>query len=483
MLILRARGIARALSLVVLGGCIAQQDLGDRPSESDAATPAQPGSRLEQPPTESGIAGLDVPAALSPICGCQPGSAVTGSAPQLTELAPQGGYLCAPDESFDVAAPPYCGEELTTCGDACVDTDSDPLHCGGCDDECAIPGRGMRACISGVCTTCGEGYTSCPGNAPWLATRCMDLATDLQHCGACGTPCDGACIGGLCQPIGQVELASGVQGDDLALDDDYVYFGSSITGGLSSGAIARVHRSGGPKDILVGSAVPNRIAVDGGFVYWSAQNAIYRVDREGGAAVLIATAALPWGLAVDDIFVYWAERGTSLSQPFANSAIRRVPKSGGPSEVLASLPEQLGRELVADDTHVYFTHLASVDPDVGFISRVPKWGGEVEFVSPAGASHIALDATHVYGIDGSVASGGLEARTKAPSMDSHSLAYLGQSQGHRVAVSDDFVYVDGHRVPKCGGRIAKFVNDVLRMKAADGDIYWTFDGALHKRKE
>lgn len=476
--------LAALLSMAVTGGCIAQQDLGDRPSSDDAPLdPNHPGVRLgfdADPPPVPGLEGPAQPVgAPSPTCGCLPGLEVAGSAPQLTDFSPQGGYLCAPDNGFVELEPPYCGEDLTTCGDTCANIQHDPRHCGGCDEVCPVPGRGVRACVAGLCTSCGDGYTQCPGHGPWFTPRCMDLGTDLQHCGACGIACDGACVGGVCQPLAQLQLASDVQAEDLALDDDYVYFGSSHEGG----AIARVHRAGGPRKILAEGASPIRIAVDDGFVYWSGQDAIYRVDRDGGETELVSTALLPWGLAVDDLFVYWAERGTSLTPPFSGSSIRRVAKSGGPSEVLADLPEQLGRELVVDETHVYFTHLASVDPDIGFVSRVLKWGGEVEFVSPAGAGHIALDATHVYGINGSLADTGLEAGTKAPSMVTSSLARLTESHAQRVAVSDEFVYFDGYRVPKCGGRIAQFVDGVLRMKAADGQLYWTFDGALYKRKE
>ncbi|MBI4701929.1 MAG: hypothetical protein HY744_12395 [Deltaproteobacteria bacterium] len=42
----------------------------------------------------------------------------------------------------------FCGGGLTKCSGKCVDTQSNPLHCGGCDKACG----GAAKCVSGVCT-------------------------------------------------------------------------------------------------------------------------------------------------------------------------------------------------------------------------------------------------------------------------------------------------------------------------------------------
>src|SRR5690606_40971938 len=56
-------------------------------------------------------------------------------------------------------------------------TDTDPAHCGACDDACATG----ESCMAGSCVgTCGGGLTSCDGT-------CTNTDIDPNNCGACGT--------------------------------------------------------------------------------------------------------------------------------------------------------------------------------------------------------------------------------------------------------------------------------------------------------
>lgn len=57
------------------------------------------------------------------------------------------------DASIPVDAAPFVCQ-MTECGDLCVDTATDPLHCGGCDMACASPGQ--------ICT--GSTPCECPAN-------------------------------------------------------------------------------------------------------------------------------------------------------------------------------------------------------------------------------------------------------------------------------------------------------------------------------
>jgi hypothetical protein len=80
----------------------------------------------------------------------------------------------------------YCAGGTTRCGDACVDTDVDPMNCGGCGVGCA-PGQ---VCSGAVCSTvCGAGRTPC--GAPPV---CVDLESDRMNCGSCGTTCGAGMI-------------------------------------------------------------------------------------------------------------------------------------------------------------------------------------------------------------------------------------------------------------------------------------------------
>jgi alpha-tubulin suppressor-like RCC1 family protein len=89
------------------------------------------------------------------------------------------------------------------CDGACVDTETDPAHCGACGRRCAVP-RATAACRSGACgiAACDPGYGHCNAD---LTDGCeTDLNTSLDHCGGCGDRClranaAPACIGGTCR--------------------------------------------------------------------------------------------------------------------------------------------------------------------------------------------------------------------------------------------------------------------------------------------
>jgi hypothetical protein len=83
-----------------------------------------------------------------------------------------------------------CRDGLVRCGGVCVDTRSDPNHCGECDKDCGDPGVcNASKCLEG----CGDGRTDCDG-------ACVVLGDDPLHCDACGSPCAGdqVCLAGAC---------------------------------------------------------------------------------------------------------------------------------------------------------------------------------------------------------------------------------------------------------------------------------------------
>ena len=94
-----------------------------------------------------------------------------------------------------------CAPGLTYCAEAgaCVDLLSDLNHCGACGSVCAselVP----VACRGGECVraNCPEGIEYCGA-----VDGCRDLCPDPAHCGACGNPCaSGICSGGVCTSSG-----------------------------------------------------------------------------------------------------------------------------------------------------------------------------------------------------------------------------------------------------------------------------------------
>lgn len=65
-----------------------------------------------------------------------------------------------------------------TCGASCVDTQSDPDHCGGCGMQC-----GAGAWCDQARCTCSQPQTWCPRGG------CADLTRDPANCGTCGNVC------------------------------------------------------------------------------------------------------------------------------------------------------------------------------------------------------------------------------------------------------------------------------------------------------
>ena len=106
-----------------------------------------------------------------------------------------------PARAIAAQAEPACEAGLTYCAEAaaCVDLQTDLNHCGACGAVCEsqlVP----VACRGGECVraNCPEGIEYCGA-----VDGCRDLATDPAHCGACQNPCaSGVCSGGACAPSG-----------------------------------------------------------------------------------------------------------------------------------------------------------------------------------------------------------------------------------------------------------------------------------------
>ena len=75
-------------------------------------------------------------------------------------------------------------------GNGCeVDTQTDPLHCGDCDTACDLA-HAIEGCSNATCTIamCEEGFANCDDK---VANGCeVNLATSLDHCGACDQGCE-----------------------------------------------------------------------------------------------------------------------------------------------------------------------------------------------------------------------------------------------------------------------------------------------------
>jgi Collagen triple helix repeat (20 copies)/Stigma-specific protein, Stig1 len=87
-----------------------------------------------------------------------------------------------------------CGMGLEGCGASCVNLSSDPNNCGSCGTVCSSG----SVCTAGACTpvTCSAGKSVCNDS-------CVDLGSDDLNCGGCGVVCGSgtSCGGGSCVDI------------------------------------------------------------------------------------------------------------------------------------------------------------------------------------------------------------------------------------------------------------------------------------------
>ncbi|MBN1774037.1 MAG: hypothetical protein JXB32_22450 [Deltaproteobacteria bacterium] len=165
-------------------------DVVDAPTDRDDG-PAEDGTSDE---VEEDADAADLPDAAE----TEDAGEADGEPETVEDVGPGEAVDEGPDD-----APPACPIGFTWCGDACVDTSSDPLHCGGCGHVCDAPPHTTAFCSAGACgVVCEVGWADCNADA---ADGCeADLASSVAHCGECGHACDAPpnadprCMAGVC---------------------------------------------------------------------------------------------------------------------------------------------------------------------------------------------------------------------------------------------------------------------------------------------
>lgn len=181
-------------------------------------------------------------------------------------------------------------------------------------------------------------------------------------------------------------IATGRAGT-LAVDNTYLYIGDTEP------VPFRVAKSGGiptpvvPVDTFDPAGSVTLIALDATNIYWVTYIGgqplfqVWRAPKDGSAAAtLLSTTvgpnnAQPFAIAVDDTYVYLTlpDIYNSNNPPDQlEGAIHRVPKSGGNTEVIASV---FNRSIAVDDSHLYWPFTSS--DNSGAIERSDKDGTNI----------------------------------------------------------------------------------------------------------
>ncbi len=127
------------------------------------------------------------------------GSAVV-DAPDATTTTDAAAPSDAPD------APDACAAGAALCSGRCVNLASEPAHCGACGNACAAG----APCADGRCQMpCAAGERAC-------GSTCVNVQNDNAHCGACGN----ACAAGQMCAMGRCELACAAPLTTCSADGD-----------------------------------------------------------------------------------------------------------------------------------------------------------------------------------------------------------------------------------------------------------------------
>ncbi len=120
-------------------------------------------------------------------------------------------------------------------------------------------------------------------------------------------------------PAGPELTFGGARPDSLAWDDGALFAAYSGSGD-TDGSVVRVTLDGGPETLATRLVLPGSLTAYAGYVYLTTGNldsAIRRVPYSGGGSQALAQGRWPSGLDVDDTYVYFGD--------WQNDRIRRVP--------------------------------------------------------------------------------------------------------------------------------------------------------------
>jgi len=309
-------------------------------------------------------------------CVPEAGECVDGDAMRCDETGTWQATVCQ-------GGTPECGDgaclcSLTTCGDECLDTSSDPEHCGRCDRSC-----GGTTCTNGGCDA-----------RPLLSSaKTIDALTVsgpflyfIEDAFSSSVPVYRVSTGGGARSAISQSTSDVV---DIVADGSYIYAAIASTGAATD-TIGRMPILGdffttlqGPSGSLYSGAIRTN-ATHVFIASTLSRSYIERVAKDATGQTRESVTSSPiisyTEFEVDDAYVYLIDSG----------AITRVVAGGGdPSIVVALDVGETIADIALSDDQVVFASSTRV-------ARVEAAGGTAVPLDDAPAYKIVADATYAY---------------------------------------------------------------------------------------
>lgn len=297
---------------------------------------------------------------------------------QADAEAPQDAALDAGASDLGPAdtGPVDAGCSQTLCGDDCVDTLTDPQHCGMCNLACVV-----GQCAGGTCQplVMHADLGSKPTRIVFEATSGNIYWTDKRLSGAVlGRPADAT------QPTFVVQSPARYP-EALAASPQYVAWSElDEVGGSRNGDVLY---KAAPFAVAASAAAldqanPKGMVIAAGYVYWNSNSPLYLRGHPLGGGAADLELRPPMGssyaqaLAADDSDLYWAD---SQADIYAQGL--SLPTAPAPRQVVATSYGEAS-DLVLQDGLLYWGEAAIALSGEGRILSAPSGGGLATILVP-----------------------------------------------------------------------------------------------------